>query len=62
MPKNLSAGTFRRFKAVLPGQKQLLTSVHNEADDADATDDADNYNRVIGIVLLKAFSCAKKWL
>ena len=47
----------------------LLTSVHNDsddtdnADDADATDDADNtdnYNRVIGIALLKAFSCVKK--
>ena len=30
----------------------LLTSVHNDADDAD------NYNRVIGIALLKAVSCA----
>ena len=40
----------------------LLTSVHNNSDDADATDDADNsdnYNRVIGIAQLKAFSCAK---
>ena len=26
----------------------LLTSVHNNADDADATDNANNYNRVIG--------------
>ena len=34
----------------------LLTSVHNDADDADATND---YNRVIGIAELKAFSCAK---
>ena len=49
----------------------LLTSVHNDtdaADDPDAThdadaadnaDDANDYNRVIGIALLKAFSCAK---
>ena len=31
----------------------LLTSVHNDADEAD------DYNRVIGIALLKAFSHAK---
>ena len=37
----------------------LLTSVHNDAEAADATDDADDYNRVIGIALLKAFSCVK---
>ena len=37
----------------------LLTSVHNKTDDADATDDSDYYNRVIGITQLKAFSCAK---
>ena len=35
----------------------LLTSVHN---DADTTDDANDYNRVIGITQLKDFSCAKK--
>ena len=35
-------------------KNNLLTSVHND------TDDADNYNRVIGIALLKAFSCTKK--
>ena len=34
----------------------LLTSVHN---DADNTDDANDYNRVIGIAQLKAFSSAK---
>ena len=34
----------------------LLTSAHND------TDDADSYNRVIGKVLLKAFSCAKNTL
>ena len=50
---------------------QMLTPVHNNADDtndadnaddandADDTDNADNYNRVIGIALMKAFSCAK---
>ena len=32
----------------------LLTSVHN------STDAADDYNRVIGIALLQAFSCANK--
>ena len=36
-------------------KNNLLTSAHN---DADATDDADDYNRVIGITQLKAFSCA----
>ena len=40
-------------------KNNLLTSLHNNADDADATDDANDYNRVIGIALLKAFSCAK---
>ena len=34
----------------------LLTSVYNNADYADDTDD---YNRVIGLAQLKAFSCAK---
>ena len=29
-------------------------------DDADTADDADNYNMVIGIALLKTFSCARK--
>ena len=37
---------------------QMLPPVHNDADDADNTDD---YNRLIGIVLLKAVSCAKNW-
>ena len=40
-------------------RNNLLTSVHNNVDNADATDDANNYNRVIGIALLKAFNCAK---
>ena len=34
-------------------KNNLLTFVHN---DADVADDADEYNRVIGIALLKAFS------
>ena len=39
----------------LPPQKlQMLTSVHNDAENAD---DAEDYNRVIGIALLKAFIC-----
>ena len=47
----------------------LLTSAHNDMDDTDSkddvddtdtTDDAGDYNRVIGIALLKAFSCANK--
>ena len=37
----------------------LLTSVNNDVDDTDATDVAADYNRVIGIVQLKAFSCAR---
>ena len=40
----------------------MLTSVHNDTDDADATDttdNADDYNRVFGIALLKAFRCMK---
>ena len=40
-----------------PLQKlQMLATVHNDEDDTNNTDD---YNRVIGIALLKAFSCAK---
>ena len=42
------------FKQFFLVKNNLLTSVHN---DADATDD---YNRVMGITLLKAFSCTKK--
>ena len=34
----------------------MLTPVNNDTDDAKDTDD---YNRVIGIALLKVFSCAK---
>ena len=40
----------------------LLTSVHNDADAADNADATEDYNKVIGIVLLKAFSCANKVL
>ena len=36
-------------------KNNLLNSAHNDTDNADAADD---YNRVIGIALLKAFSCA----
>ena len=36
----------------------LLTTVHNDADNANSTDDTDEYNRVMGIAQLKAFSCA----
>ena len=41
---------------------QMLTPVHNDANDTDngnKAEDADNYNRVIGIAQLKAFSCGK---
>ena len=38
---------------------QMLTPVHNDTDDAN---DKDDYNRVIGIELLKGFSCAKEEL
>ena len=37
-------------------KNNLLTSLQNDADPADHTND---YNRVFGITLLKAFSCAK---
>ena len=54
---------FEQFFLVKNNFVYLLTSVQNNADDADATDNADttddanDYNRVIGIALLKAFSC-----
>ena len=38
---------------------RMLTPVHSDADNADGTEDADDYNRVIGIALLNAFNCAK---
>ena len=44
---------FEQFFLVKNNFVYLLTSVHNDADDTD------DYNRVIGIALLKAFSCAK---
>ena len=59
------------FKQFFLVKNNLLTSAHNDADeanDADDTDDADNaddandYNRVIGIEQLKAFTCAKNRL
>ena len=43
-------------------KNNMLTSVHNDADAADDADATYDHNRVIGIELLKAFSCAKsKW-
>ena len=36
---------------------QMLTLIHNDTDDAS---NAGNYNRVIGIAPLKAFSCGNK--
>ena len=42
-----------------PQKLQVLTPVHNDTED---TDDAGNYNSVIGIALMKAFSCAKNGL
>ena len=47
------------FEQLFLVKNNLLISVHNDTDEADATDDANNYNRVIDIALLKAFSCAK---
>ena len=40
---------------VISSKNNLLTSVHNNTDDAD---DTNNYNKVIGIAQLNAFSCA----
>ena len=40
---------------------EMLTPAHNDTDNTDDADDAnDGYNRVIGIALLKAFSCDNK--
>ena len=47
-------------------KNNLFTSVHNDTNDADNYNraigiyDADNYNRAIGIAPMKAFSCIKK--
>ena len=43
------------FKQFFLVKNNLLTSVHSDTDDAGATDNANDYNRVIGIELLKAF-------
>ena len=48
---------FKQFFLVKSNFVYLLTSVHN---DADAKNNANDYNRVIAIAPLKAFSCAKK--
>ena len=54
MPKDLYSRLSSDFKQFFLVKNSLLISVHND------TDDTDDYNRVIGIALLKAFSCAKK--
>ena len=49
--------------AVFLQKLEMLTPVHNNANDADDpnnANDMDDDNRVIGIALLNAFSCAKK--
>ena len=47
------------FKQYFLVKNNLLTSVHNNADDMDNADDTDDCNGVIGIAQLNAFSCAK---
>ena len=47
------------FKQFFLVKNTLLTSVHNDTDNADDADDANDYNRVIGIAQLKAFTYAK---
>ena len=39
---------------------QMLTPVHNNANDTDDANDAVDYSRVTGIAQLKAFSCTNK--
>ena len=46
----------RGITLYVQGLLPLSTSVHNDADNAN------DYSRVIGIALLKAFSCAKNWI
>ena len=58
-PQTYMQGFSSDLKQFFLVKNNLLTFVHNDTDDADAADKADNYNRVIGIALLKAFSCAK---
>ena len=52
---------FKQFFLIKNNFVYLLRSVHNNADDANNADTADDYNRVIGIAMLKAFSCDKNW-
>ena len=40
----------------------MLTPVHSDTDNADNADDTDDYNRMTGIALLKALSCANNWM
>ena len=48
------SGDFEQFVLV---KNNLLASAHNDADNAN---NADDYNQVIGIAQLNAFSCANK--
>ena len=59
MPKTYMQGLSSDFEQFFLVKKNLLTSVHNDTDNADNADDTDDYNRVIGIAQLKTFSCAK---
>ena len=65
MPKTYIQGLSSDFEQFFPVKNNLLTSVHNDTEDADATDaaydadDTDDYNKVIGIAQLRAFCCAK---
>ena len=62
MPETYMQGLSSDLKQFFLVQNNLLTSVHNDADDADTADDTyvvDACNRVIDIALLKVFSCAK---
>ena len=53
-------GTFKGFEHFFLSKTNLLTSVHNDADDANDAHNTDDYSRMIGIAQLKAFSCANK--
>ena len=54
MPKTYMQGLSSDLKQFLLTKNNLLASVHKDADSAN------DYNRVIGIALLKAFSCANE--
>ena len=59
MPKTYFQGISSDLKQFFLVKNNLLTSVHNDTDTTDYADATDDYNRLIGIALLKAFSCAK---